>query len=42
VLEIRGIYKDKTPNFWTIGEKYGVSHHTIRDVVKRKSWKHVK
>jgi len=40
VLEIRELYK-KENNYSKIGRMYGVSHATIRHIVKRHTWKHI-
>ncbi len=42
VIEIRKIYDKKTLNQYKLAEKYEVSQSVIHDILKYKSWKHIK
>jgi len=41
VIEIRIDLKEGLLTQKEIGEKFGVSHHTISDIKRRKTWKHI-
>lgn len=41
VLEIRNKYTPFEYTYPMLSKEYGVSHHTIRDIVRRESWKHI-
>ena len=41
VAEIRRLYSSGSITIRSLGERYGVTHQAISDVVKRKSWRHV-
>lgn len=41
VRTIRSLYATTKTSFYKLGAAFGVGHKTIREIVIRKSWKHV-
>lgn len=41
VREVRALYEAGGWTHRSLGAQYGVSHHTIGQVVRRRSWRHV-
>lgn len=41
VIEIRRLYRSGVTRCQALGDQFGVSHQTIRDIVKERKWRHL-
>jgi hypothetical protein len=41
VLKIRKLYQSGNLTLTKLGDKFGVAHNTIGDIIRRRTWKHI-